>query len=924
MPIDTGKYSVKEDKFLRDTRSGLDIALGKLKKSKISTTVFVCCAVAVYISPVSYIGDFLVLYCLFYFRWLFKFEEKLPFRLPQTAGIIDVNNKAPGTGKPKMSEGILYVGNKHKSKEELWFTNSDARTHVLYLGTTGSGKTEGLKSFSTNALGWGSGFVFVDGKGDTSVWAAMSSLCRRFGRDDDLYVLNYMTGNSDDGAVSNTINPFSAGSASYLTNLLVSLMPESGGDNSMWKDRAVSLMSALMPVLTWLRAHRGFQLGIATIRDSLLFKRVVQLSRDPIVPQKLRKGLIGYLDTLPGYDENNFNDDGTEKPGPNGQVQDMSVVYQQHGYLSMQFTRQLQSLADDYGYIFEKPVADIDMSDVVLNRRILFVMIPALEKSADESANLGKIVGAMLKGMMGSTLGSTIEGDVGLAIDNKPTEAPTPFMAIFDEVGYYVTEGMAVMAAQARSLGFCLIYAAQDLPALEKRVKEEARSITANCNLKIFGKLEDPTQTKEFFEKTVGETMVAEASSQTKKDGSFGTKDYKDSENINVTSKAKASYAELKSFSEGDAIVNFGDTVVRATMFFSNPDRVKALRVNKLVSMNHPDPEFKRAGRDVDAVLERFRDRSWRAAGGKASDTPAEIKALVDGIAATRALPEDPHRCDDFIPVGVALATAHALGTLTEADYTKAKEGPKKSDKQAPSDASKDQSTKAEKGAEAKSTPDTPQEPAKPSSEAKPKDEWSAAGDDDWGQASDKTETNDTPQASAEPVEDNASESAPTDKPKSKDDHDPMANTISWDNLVDDKPADDKPPESPAETPADTPKSTEKTPEKSGESPSKGEQDPMANTISWDSLVADDSTKDDTAATPDLRADREETPQQTAPSVVETKASDGTDVEIIQPSSQPEQSQTEPEQPQEVTDSESSDDKKEDGDGTVSWEDLVK
>lgn len=43
-------------------------------------------------------------------------------------------------------------------------------------------------------------------------------------------------------------------------------------------------------------------------------------------------------------------------------------------------------------------------------------------------------------------------------------------------------------------------------------MKEEARSITANCNIKLFGKLEDPTQTKDFFEKTVGSSIVTEVS----------------------------------------------------------------------------------------------------------------------------------------------------------------------------------------------------------------------------------------------------------------------------------------------------------------------------------------------------------------------------------------------------------------------------
>jgi intracellular multiplication protein IcmO len=101
---------------------------------------------------------------------------------------MDPNNKSPA-GKDQMSEGILYLGNEDKNKEEVWFTNNDARTHILYLGTTGSGKTVGLTGLVTNALSWGSGFIFIDGKADTNLWATLSALARRFGRDDDLLII---------------------------------------------------------------------------------------------------------------------------------------------------------------------------------------------------------------------------------------------------------------------------------------------------------------------------------------------------------------------------------------------------------------------------------------------------------------------------------------------------------------------------------------------------------------------------------------------------------------------------------------------------------------------------------------------------------------------------------------------------------------
>jgi len=512
MALDQRKYEHKHESVLRDIRPLSTRVADGLASSQYSTVIYFLAAVAVYINDwVLTFGDLVVVIGLIYFLWLNSRDRSLPFKLPLGSKHPDKNNGRDGKkGKP---EGILYLGNAKKSNEEVWFTNSDIRTHILYLGTTGAGKTEGLKSLVTNAMAWGSGFVYVDGKADTDLWSSLSSLVRRFGRDDDLLVLNYMTGNADVSAPSNTMNPFSSGSASYLTNMLVSLMPESGGDNAMWKERAVSLVGAMMPALTWKRDNQEIPMSVRTIRDYLSLNNVIKLARDEVVPADIRAGLTGYLDTLPGFIADAYDDEGKVKPpGPDTPQVNTETASQQHGYLAMQFTRSLQSLGDDYGYIFDTQAADVDMVDVVLNRRILVVLVPALEKSGDEVANLGKIVAASIKGMMGSTLGSTVEGSSATVIENKPTHSSTPFMTVFDEVGYYVAEGMAVMAAQARSLGFSLVFAGQDLPAMKKRVREEANSITANCNIKLFGKLEDPTETKDFFEKTVGSAMVSEVS----------------------------------------------------------------------------------------------------------------------------------------------------------------------------------------------------------------------------------------------------------------------------------------------------------------------------------------------------------------------------------------------------------------------------
>lgn len=651
------KYEYRHEEILRDSRPWIVRKKDQAREPGFAACVFVILAGLIAdpfgVAPeVTLFSDLIFFFSLFYFWWLKSQQVKLPFNLPKSANRRDPNNKKPD-GSFGFADGILYLGNETDTNEEIWFTNSNARTHCLYLGTTGAGKTVGLKSYACNALCWASGFIYIDGKADTSLWSTISAQVRRFGRDDDLLIMNYMTGNVTGKVPSNTLNPFSAGSASYLTNMLVSLMPDAEGDNAMWKERAVALVSALMPCLVYKRENQNIPLSIGVIRTYLTFKAVIRLSRDVSVPETLRAAVKAYLAELPGYDDRMFDDDGNTKQQPDGSMPDTSTPNQQHGYLSMQFTRSMQSLGDDYGFIFDTQAADVDMLDVVLNRRILIVLIPALEKSSDETANLGKIISSTLKGMMGATLGNTVEGDSATVIDNKPTNSSTPFIAIFDEVGYYTAQGMAVMAAQARSLGFSLVFAGQDLPALEKRVKEEARSITANCNIKLFGKLEDPTQTKEFFEKTVGNALVTEVSGFARGQGGGG---YSDSQQASVQQRARASYDGLKGFNEGQAICAFGKSVKEMQVYYADIGDAKAMRVHRFLPIPPPSEDALDALRMVDSVLRRLRNPKWKP---DETQTPSnrDIEAMAKGFAMAKNASANLLECG-ITSVG-AIAEAH-------------------------------------------------------------------------------------------------------------------------------------------------------------------------------------------------------------------------------------------------------------------------
>ncbi len=537
--------------------------------------------------------------------WIFIFcitrKVLLPFRKPLHSNDLDDSDPHPATKKARKASGIYYFGNEKETLSELWFANEDMRTHVLIFGSTGSGKTEALISMAYNALLQASGFIYVDGKGDNSLFAKVFSMVRSMGRDDDMLLINFMTGARDiigpqEKRLSNTLNPFCRGSSSMLSQLVVSLMDSSSAspDGDMWKGRAIGFVEAIMKVLVAMRDAGHILLDANTVRNYFLLPRLESMVVDRVfirdgqesislegMPPTIMEPLNNYVYNLPGYNK--------EKKG-----KQVSQVLEQHGFITMQLTRAFTSLADTYGHIMRTKLAEVDLTDVVLNRRILCVLLPALEKSPDELSNLGKVIIATLKAMMAAGLGDSVEGAYTDLVESKPTNAATPFLCILDEYGYYAVEGFAVVPAQARSLGFSVVFAGQDLPAFQKASKEEAASIGANTNIKICMKLEDPTETWDFFMKGAGESYVTHVDSFQVDSGSV-LGNYQDNKGAKIEKRARIDLLDLKEQMPGEAHFFFKSKVIRGNFFFANPKPVKRMRLNHFLKIDAPeDAEVKR------------------------------------------------------------------------------------------------------------------------------------------------------------------------------------------------------------------------------------------------------------------------------------------------------------------------------------------
>lgn len=629
--------------LIRDTRN-IWQRMGDFFKSPVAVAVTLLIgAIGSVVAPGA--ADLFLLIGIIIFLIAITRKSTLPFRLPQISKRMDHNDPQPGSNKSRKARGIYYFGNEQKTNYELWFSNEDMRTHVLMFGSTGSGKTETLISLAYNALIQGSGFIYVDGKGDNSLFAKIFSMVRSMGREDDMLLVNFMTGARDivgpqKKRLSNTMNPFAMGSSSMLSQLVVSLMDASAQspDGDMWKGRAIAFVEALMKILVAMRDTGYILLDANTIRNYFSLDRIEAIVLDKVfirdgglepvslesLPSVIMEPITNYLITLPGFNK--------EKKG-----KQVSQVLEQHGFITMQLTRVFTSLADTYGHILRTKLAEVDLKDVVLNRRILVVLLPALEKSPDELSNLGKVIIASLRAMMAAGLGDEVEGEYRDLVQRKPTNAPSPYLCILDEYGYYAVKGFAVVPAQARSLGFSVVFAGQDLPAFQRASKEEAASIGANTNIKICMKLEDPLETWDFFMKSAGESYVTHVESFSAADTRNLTNSYMDTKSARVEKRQRIDLLDLKEQREGEAHILFKSKIVRARMFFADPKPVKAMRLNHFLKVDAPaDTETQKLSKYFQRYTEKLQDSELFS---NPPPTNSDIEIVVEELRKNSSVP---------------------------------------------------------------------------------------------------------------------------------------------------------------------------------------------------------------------------------------------------------------------------------------------
>lgn len=543
---------------------------------------------------------------------------RLPLRIPMDIGGLDLSTERElswnipflNLNLPKITRGksagtlCLGTGRGRDRGKELWLETSDALRHMQIMATTGGGKTETLYSLYLNTLCWARGCCISDGKAQTDLAVATWSMARRFGQEDDWYVLNFITGNDDrfqklligdkSRLQTNSTNPFAWGSPTFITQLMEAMLPTGNGSDEGWKDKARAMRNALIYALCYKRARDNIILTQAVIQSYMPLIKFVGLYREALREgwhEEGYKPLENYLSNLAGFDMKLISRPSEWSQG----------ALDQHGYLIQQFTRMLGMFGDTYGHVFPKGGGDIDMQDVLHNDRTLVVLIPALELSDNEAASLGKLYISDIQMNIAKDLGNKIEGSPEHTLTVKKFASKFPFLLLCDEIGYYFAPGLAKLAAQLRSLMFMLVILGQDLQAMLRHGKE-VYSVNANLGTKHFMKTEDTEDTLKMIRAVGGTGQYAE---QVRMDRT-GMGNYQDAGTVEFRDRENIQLSELKALKSGEGIIVFEDRQVRSNAIYI-PDEEKIsrlpVRINRFVPIRRPD--FNDLCREVPAAARR-------------------------------------------------------------------------------------------------------------------------------------------------------------------------------------------------------------------------------------------------------------------------------------------------------------------------------
>jgi len=348
----------------------------------------------------------------------------------------------------------LRIGYTQDKGLPLDIENGFLQRHTAIIGQSGVGKTTLGEFLLWQQATRGGGFVFIDAKLDADTRDKLGMMMDLAGRSDEFYVLNV-----DQPWNSNTYNPLLKGDPDEIASRLLNLLPSSENNpgSDFYRQSANHALTVIIGALKAGKRRYHFS-DLAILMQSARAMQELERIAPANSPEKM--ALQVFLDQF-------------RKKGKEGVQIDVDRIKTVLGGMSGRIALFAQG---KFGQVFNTYTPEIDLTDIVMNNKCLYVMLPTMGKDV-AALNLGK--------MVLSDLRTAVYNVQGLTKNLRPNP---PFLVFADEMGSYVMPGISRLFEQARSANICMVPAFQTFANLQSVSPDFADIIIGNTWNKVFFK----------------------------------------------------------------------------------------------------------------------------------------------------------------------------------------------------------------------------------------------------------------------------------------------------------------------------------------------------------------------------------------------------------------------------------------------------
>jgi len=364
----------------------------------------------------------------------------------------------------------LTLGFEEKTGREITWPNERQVTHMVLVGTTGSGKSSFLFNLLWQQMLRGGGAIFIDGGRNPQTLRNLVFMCEQAQVLARLRIVD-----PREPKAGHAYNPLSSGDADAITNKIMKVLNPipAGSDAEYYKSKIYHATAILTRILTSI--GKPFN-----IRDILCLYCLPEISFKILEDQLARYELSDALVSLRTL------------------VMQAKTISSFRNDLSNIIANLGSITTGDIGESLCSPATQVNLYNAVKRSQIIYFMLPRMS-DAEKATRLGRLL-----------LGD-IQTTIGLFYEEKEFKPIVPFLIILDEFGSYASPEFAVVFEQARKANFSVIAAIQSFGNLCNPYaglsREFMQQVLGNSNTRLFLTVSD-TETAEMAARLVGRDIT--------------------------------------------------------------------------------------------------------------------------------------------------------------------------------------------------------------------------------------------------------------------------------------------------------------------------------------------------------------------------------------------------------------------------------